>query len=150
MNIILDASAIINGIPINLIKGRLITSPNVIDEIGKRANVIPIERVEQRIPKERFIEKVKKEILKTRDTLSKTDIEIIALALEFKGEIATDDYGIQNIAKKIGINFIPVGEVGIKKVFEWEWYCPACFRKYKGPGVCEVCGTKLKRRVKKS
>ena len=42
----------------------------------------------------------------TKDNLSKADEEVLALALVFEAEIATDDYGIQNVAQKLGINML--------------------------------------------
>jgi len=40
--------------------------------------------------------------------------------------------------------------LGIKEVLEWQHYCPACWKNYPTSGVCGVCGTGLKRKVKKS
>jgi UPF0271 protein len=52
--------------------------------------------------------------------LSKTDIDVIALALQLKEQgysvtVLTDDYDIQNILQRIGIDFTSVKTVGIKR-----------------------------------
>ncbi len=154
--IVLDASAIINGIPMLIVDGLYITSPSVIDEVqSKRGRKtlqkgIDLDLIEQRMPKAEFIEKIREAAEQTKDALSEADIEVLALALEFEAEIATDDYGIQNIAEKLGLKIIPVGEAGIRKVLHWQYYCPACKRKYEMPGLCGVCGTRLKRKAKKT
>jgi len=79
------------------------------------------------------------------------------LALELKDSgltplIVTDDYSIQNVANKIGVEFSSLMTFGIKFRFKWILYCPACYRKYPSDyksKVCEVCGTELKRKPKK-
>ena len=120
------------------------------------------------------IEKGKIEILKPKDVffqeimamskkvgdiknLSLVDKKVLALALELKNKdlvplIVTDDYSIQNVANKIHIEFNSLMTIGIKYRFNWILYCPACFRKYSYDyeyQVCEICGTKLKRKPKK-
>ena len=151
MDIILDSSAIINGFDVDYSLDRLITTPAVVKELGKREVMVDFEKIEERKAKQEFVEEVEKEVETTKDALSKQDVALLALALEFKQSeevsIATDDYGIQNIAKKLGIKFIPVSEAGIKKVFHWQYYCPACKKRYEKFETCDVCGTKLKRKV---
>ena len=86
--------------------------------------------------------------------LSEADIQVLALALELKDKdcnphIVTDDYSIQNVANKLGIQFAPLITFGIRYRFSWTLYCPACFRKYAADHRskrCEVCGTELKRK----
>ncbi len=89
--------------------------------------------------------------------LSEADLQVLALALELKGRglnpvIVTDDYSIQNVANKIGVEFTSLMTFGIKFRFKWILYCPACYRKYPPDykfKVCEVCGTELKRKPTK-
>ena len=86
--------------------------------------------------------------------LSQADIEVLALALQLKslGEnptVVTDDYSMQNVANKLGIEFSPLTTFGIKYRFKWILYCPACRKKYPPdykPKKCEICGTELKRK----
>lgn len=89
--------------------------------------------------------------------LSETDKEVLALALELKTakyepQIVTDDYSIQNVARRLGIEFTSLATFGIRRVLEWMRYCPACHREYPANCTfteCTVCGTKLKRKPRK-
>ena len=102
-------------------------------------------------PDEKFLEEVKNIAKKTGDLekLSKADIQVLALAKELKANIVSDDYNIQNVAKRLGIKFIPVFSKGIKKIFYWKKFCSNC-KKYFNPDLkeCPVCGAKLKRLAK--
>lgn len=147
--LILDTSAIINGIKPGLLKMRLIAPSSVIEEIGDESPRLDLDEVEERNPEKHYKNVIEDKIKKTKDTLSETDKDILALALQYKGRIATDDYGIQNVAKLLDIKFESIREEGIEKVFHWTYYCPACFVEYEKEGTCEICGTKLKRKVKK-
>jgi len=94
---------------------------------------------------------VKKTISGTGDSLSDADISILALANEIGATIVTDDYGIQNIASVMGLDAISAKTEGIEKEFIWGRKCTGCGKKYP-PGkemVCEVCGSPLRRYVKK-
>jgi endoribonuclease Nob1 len=86
--------------------------------------------------------------------LSETDGQVLALALEVKARgdsirILTDDYSIQNVATKLGLEFSVLVTFGIKRVLSWVRYCPACHRtcsaNFKGK-ECPICGTELKRK----
>jgi len=88
--------------------------------------------------------------------LSETDKQVLALALELKTsgnpQIVTDDYSIQNVAKRLEIEFTSLATLGIRRVLEWIRYCPACHREYPANRVsieCDVCGTELKRKPRK-
>ena len=89
--------------------------------------------------------------------LSEADLELLALALElkktgFNPKVVTDDYSIQNVAKQMKIDFIPVTTIGIKRVLKWSRYCPACYKKYNSKyklNKCSICGNILKRKPKK-
>ena len=89
--------------------------------------------------------------------LSETDKQVLALAFELKiatGNplIITDDYSMQNVAKRLGIEFASLATLGIRRVLEWIRYCPACHREYSANHAsveCDVCGTQLKRKPRK-
>jgi UPF0271 protein len=85
--------------------------------------------------------------------LSRTDVSVLALALDLRREgknpvIVSDDYAVQNVAEGAGISYQPLATLGIRQKFSWTFYCPACFRRYAEGEiqVCRVCGTKLKRK----
>ncbi len=95
----------------------------------------------------------KARILGDKIVLSKADTSVLALALDLRKEgkmpvIVSDDYAVQNVAEGFGIAYQPLATLGIRKKFNWIYYCPACFRRYTQPDlqICLVCGTKLKRK----
>jgi len=108
-------------------------------------------------PDDRFIEEVKASASTLGDYsfLSKTDMQVLALALQLKARgykplIATDDYSIQNVARHLGIEYAPLATFGIRRLLKWIRYCPACWRKYPADyksKTCQVCGTELKRKT---
>jgi len=87
--------------------------------------------------------------------LSKADREVLALALDLRESgllpvIVTDDYAIQNVSETLGVEHASLSTFGIAQKFDWIYYCPACFRRYKledAERPCRVCGTRLKRKV---
>ncbi len=84
--------------------------------------------------------------------LSETDIKLIALAVDLRGAglypvILTDDYGLQNMCKVLGIGYRSIGTRGIASVYEWKMTCPACERDFSQGVFCPVCGTKLRKVV---
>jgi UPF0271 protein len=110
-------------------------------------------------PSDEALEKVEECAIEVGDSffLSETDKMVLALALELKTakydpQIVTDDYSIQNVAKRLGIEFISLATFGIRRVLEWMRYCPACHREYPANCAfteCTVCGTELKRKPRK-
>jgi UPF0271 protein len=81
--------------------------------------------------------------------LSKQDLSIIALCLDLKGQIITDDFAISNVAKNLGLKISPVMTRGIKDVGTWVHYCPGCRSNHKNGRECPMCGTPLKRKLLK-
>jgi UPF0271 protein len=89
--------------------------------------------------------------------LSNADKQLLALALDFTQQayhviLLSDDYSMQNVAKRLGIDFRPSNQVGIREIITWETYCSACkgtFSDFKKGEPCPVCGTVLTRRATK-
>ncbi|ODS40178.1 MAG: hypothetical protein A7315_09325 [Candidatus Altiarchaeales archaeon WOR_SM1_79] len=100
-------------------------------------------------------EAIKKVLEKAKDTgdiqsLSGTDADVIALALEKNGTLVSDDYAIQNVATALGINYERIAQEGIKKKLTWIYVCAGCGRKY--PVMkrrCDVCGLGLRKVVER-
>lgn len=103
--------------------------------------------IKVRDPRVESVEKVKETAKETGDIqrLSEADVDVIALALENKAEIVSDDYSIQNLAKILKLRYHTTAQEGIKKQYKWGKVCPSCVLKY---GVesetCKVCGSKLR------
>ncbi len=144
-----------------------VTVPKVYDEIKTismsqvRFNTaIESGKVKIKIPQEEYLNKIRTSANKIGDSylLSETDIQLLALALELKTEgeypeIVTDDYSIQNVAKQNNIDFYALTTFGIRQLLEWIRYCPACYKEYSinsTVNTCQVCGTELKRKPKRT
>ena len=164
--IVLDTSAFIAGFDPLTVPEKQYTVPEVNKELiagsmtWMRFNAaVESGKLTIKTPKGSFFQEIKEASKKAGDMryLSEADLQVLALALELKGSgyspvIVTDDYSIQNVANKIGVEFTSLMTFGIKFRFKWILYCPACYRKYPPDYKskdCEVCGTELKRKPKK-
>jgi UPF0271 protein len=164
--IVLDTSAFIAGFDPLTVPEKQYTVPEVKNELIEgsmlwmRFNAaVESGKLTVKSPKSAVFQEIQEASKKVGDMryLSEADLQVLALALELKGSgyspvIVTDDYSIQNVANKIGVEFTSLMTFGIKFRFKWILYCPGCFRKYPSDykfKVCEVCGTELKRKPKK-
>jgi len=165
--VVLDTSAFLVGFdPLSLSIDQ-VTVPKVKEEI--KANSITLVRLKTAVengrlkvkaPSEEFLKRAKTCAAKVGDSffLSDTDLQILALALElresgFSPQIVTDDYSIQNVATKMGIEFAALATYGIRRLLQWVRYCPACHREYDAnyrATKCIICGTELKRKPRKT
>lgn len=158
--LILDTSALIGGFNPNLEEPKQYIVPKVLEEARSLSTKLKLEtaissgQIKVKEPSDESLATVEKEIEKTNDKVSKTDIELLALAQELReaGEIpniVTDDYAIQNLAELLEIKYSRVAQPGITAIYEWEKKCPSCGRTYeKDIDRCEVCGAKLRRKPK--
>ena len=159
----LDTSAFIAGFDPLSVNDIQYSVPSVRKELAP--NSMPMvrfnaavenRRLRVRPPKPVFLTRVKEASKKVGDVLylSEADFDVLALALELKALghhafVVTDDYSIQNVADQIEVDFASLMTYGIRFRFNWILYCPACYKKYPSDyrfKVCEVCGTKLKRK----
>ncbi len=163
----LDTSALLAGFdPFALVEEQ-VTAPKVEDEITTNSmtylrfkTAVESGRLKVIAPTEEFSNQVQTSASKVGDSylLSETDKQLLALALEYKAkgyspQIITDDYSIQNVAKKLGIDFLALATFGIKRLLEWIRYCPACHKEYPVNSSfkeCQVCGTDLKRKPRRT
>jgi len=154
---VLDASSFIHGYNPSLEKGEHYTTSGVVEEVKSKRDVIYLAleygKLFIREPRRETVERVKKASLETGDNLSQCDMEILALAIDLGGVLYTDDYGLQNVARKLSVPFRPVISRGIREEFTWRLVCRGCKRVYDidyQEEVCEVCGSPLERkRVRK-
>jgi UPF0271 protein len=160
--LVLDTSALIMGLDPLGLEFQSYTVPEVTQELRDQAGpsyrlAISTSSGKLKIqsPTLQSLKRVRDraEALGDRIVLSKADASVLALALDLIGEsgdpiVVSDDYAVQNVAEGIGITYQSLATLGIRQKFEWTYYCPACFRSYSGgeAEVCEVCGTKLKRK----
>lgn len=154
---ILDASAFYAGIPFGSISDCYTTSL-VYDEIKHikknqevLATLLETNRLKIRDPDK---ESTLMAINASKNTgdyqqLSKQDLSIIALGIDLKGQIITDDFAISNVAKNLGLEISPVMTNGIKDVGKWVHYCPGCHSSHKSGNECPNCGSPLRRKLLK-
>lgn len=150
---VLDASAFIYGI---FPDGEIVTPPKVYAEIKDESSALKLELLSGlvvREPEARYVEEVKKEARETGDImrLSVPDTDLLALAAEERAAgkdvaILSDDYAVQNVARKMGLAILPLHQKRIKYKIVWEKRCMGCNRTYTEGDVCEVCGSPLKLR----
>ncbi len=155
-----DTSALIAGFTPSLEKRKQYIVPKVLDEARSMPLKLKLEtamnsgQVRMQQPSQEFVEKVENKVEKTKDHVSPTDIQILALAKELQKagkdpEIITDDYAIQNLAELLNIKYSHVAKPGISEVYEWERKCLACGRRYSEDiEKCRICGSKLIRKPK--
>jgi len=165
--LVLDTSAFVSGFDPFSLSEEQVTVPRVEEEI-KRNSMVKVRfetslesgRVKIKSPSKEFLNQIKISASKLGDSfkLSETDLELLALSLQLKAEgitpqIVTDDYSIQNVATQLGIEFLALATLGIKRLLEWIRYCPACHREYPAnysTKECQICGTTLKRKPRRT
>jgi UPF0271 protein len=151
MKYVIDASAILSGkdLPTDC---ELFSSPKIVDELKhgrmKRQLDFLIESgLKILSPSEKSIAEVVAYAENTGDIarVSEADMEILALAKELNAILLTDDYSIQNIASKMGVEFKGISQEEISKIIKWRIRCKGCGRYWeKMHKVCPVCGSELK------
>jgi UPF0271 protein len=163
----LDTSAFVAGFDPFSVSENQATTPKVQEEIKTKSMIwvrfktaVENGKLKVKTPSEEFLNKARTSAIMVGDSffLSETDTQLLALALELKAagyspQIISDDYSIQNVAAKMGIEFTALATFGIRRLLEWVRYCPACRREYPadyGSTTCIVCGTELKRKPRKT
>ncbi len=153
---VLDASAIIHGYNPVIEEGEHYTTPEVLEEVESKKIIVDqalsFGKLKIMSPNKECIKKVEEIVKKTGDNLSKQDIGILALALNLNAVLYTDDYGIQNVAKKLNIEVRGISFKPTDKDFVWRKVCEGCKKLYPADyeeEVCEICGSPLKRKMVK-
>ncbi|MBZ3935167.1 NOB1 family endonuclease [Methanimicrococcus blatticola] len=140
----------------------MVTIPQVEDEMKSedaalRYDLSKAEGLMVEAVVDTFTDAVKEQAAQTRDIekLSRTDLGVLAKALEYKEKIGddavliTDDFAVQNIATRLGIVVMPVAQRVIKDQIVWQKQCIGCFRHFKDGEECPVCGSPLRKKMKK-
>jgi rRNA maturation endonuclease Nob1 len=160
--VIFDTSSLIHGqLPYLTQFGELWTVPEVINEIKDYETLFKLASLEYFVdkPSENSFKFVKKLCEKFGENLSKTDLKILALAetlkrrfedkdVDLKIKIATDDYGMQNLAKELDLEIIPIAYEGIKEKRKYWKKCLRCLLVYESTLTqCPRCGCEEFKRV---
>jgi UPF0271 protein len=150
MPFVLDATAIRAGVSTQD-RTQWFTIPGVIDEVqrGKVSGDLELAieiSITVMVPGDQARCKIMETAKKTGDDgrLSATDIELLALALELKATIVSDDYSVQNVASILEIP-IKTNLEGIRKIIHWTYRCRGCGRYYeKKESDCPICGAEVR------
>ncbi len=153
--LVLDTSAFFLSIPL---EGNLYTVPRVESELkdlrGKARFAVLLDGgMEIKPPTRKSLKTAKEAAGKCGDlrVLSDTDTELIALALEVKGTLVSDDFAVQNTALALGI---PVQSIIQREAGPrvWQLRCTGCGKYFDQiptkAGDCPICGSALKRKNK--
>lgn len=150
MKAVLDSSALLVGKYPEM--DEMLTTPDVIRELEKKGMTSELRsfievKVRVASPSEEGMGRVMEASLESGDSerLSQTDTGLLALALDERATILTDDYSIQNLAMVLGIEYKGVMFPEITKRVSWRYRCVGCGRSYEDHSdVCEVCGSRLR------
>lgn len=148
---VLDASAFIYGI---VPGGEMETVPAVYAEVKDEISRLKLELMESlKIvePDGRCVARVAEAARKTGDDrrISRADGDLLALALEEKEAgkdvvLMTDDYAIQNVARRLGVRASALRQKKSRGNVIWEMRCTGCGRTFAGGEICPVCGSPLR------
>ena len=151
MRCILDTSFFFYDLTVD---GDLYTTRSVIDELRdlrskSRFDVLCALGLTLAVPSAENIEKVKAASRKSGDAgiVSGTDCDILALALDLKAVLLTDDFAIQNVAGILGVQTTPIIQRKAKRI-QWKYRCSGCGRYFDHDGECLICGSIIKRKLK--
>jgi UPF0271 protein len=155
---ILDATSFYAGIPFAS-QEQSFTTSLVFEEIKhiKKSHdavqaLIDLDRLKIIEPDQENIDFVLEKAKSTGDLseLSKEDISVLALCVQLKGELVTDDYTVSNVAKHFNLKVIPIMTKGISKMLDSVHTCPACNKVFEKISNCPICGSKLKKKLAQS
>ena len=155
---VLDASAIINNPLFSFEeKHRYACTFEVLEELRNiNAKTLAENALKRKLlrvyrPKHKYQKNAVKIVTKKGFTrMSKTDISVLALAMQFRDEkrkfaVLTDDYSIQNFLKILDIAFLPLIQGKIKHPIAFIRYCPVCKKEFNASTLktCPDCGVEL-------
>lgn len=146
---VLDSSAFITGYEPS---GSTATVPSVRDELENssqyRFDAMEGSGMRIEIPGEDSRERVRRAARESGDDteLSETDLYLVATALELDAVLVTDDYAMQNVAERLGVDVEEISQEGITEEREWLYQCQGCGRVYDENQVCPVCGSETTRK----
>ena len=119
------------------------------DESAYRFDALEGSGMHLHIPDEETVERIERAARETGDfdTLSETDIRLIAATFELDGTLVTDDYAMQNVAEKLTVAVELIARDGIEEQRDWNFQCQGCGREFdEKHDRCPICGTELSRK----
>mgnify|MGYP000022827633 CR=1 FL=1 len=129
-----------------------VTLPEVRDELEDtsrfRFDAAVGEGMRLETPSDEAVRAVRDAAKDTGDAsvLSETDTRLIALAHDEEATLVTDDYAMQNVASRLGLETRGAGKDEIEEERDWRYQCVGCGRVYDEKKPCEVCGSETTRK----
>ncbi|MEM0073235.1 MAG: hypothetical protein QW364_01165 [Thermoplasmatales archaeon] len=151
MKVVVDTSSFFYGFVPDR-SNEYLTTKSVFSEIKGKKMMKSIEIrsdfIEIVEPTEASISLIRKKASETGDIfeLSSTDIDVLALALDKKATLLTNDLAIQNVCRSIGINYDSFKGKKITTRIEWGYRCIGCGRRFTVKlKECPHCGSELRK-----
>ncbi|WP_459191213.1 NOB1 family endonuclease [Halosimplex sp. J119] len=147
---VLDASAFINEYHTTEQQATVpMVREELEDESAYRYDAMEGSGMHIHIPDEETVERIERAARETGDldTLSETDIRLVAAAFELDGHLVTDDYAMQNVAEKLEVAVELIAREGISEQRDWQFQCAGCGREFdENHDRCPICGSELSRK----
>jgi UPF0271 protein len=119
------------------------------DESAYRFEALEGSGMHLHIPDEETVERIERAARETGDfeTLSETDIRLVAATFELDGTLVTDDYAMQNVSEKLNVTVELIERDGIDEQRNWNFQCQGCGREFdENHDRCPICGSGLSRK----
>ena len=119
------------------------------DEHAYRFDAMEGAGMEIHLPADETVDRVRRAAGETGDVgeLSDTDTRLLATAFELDATLVTDDYAMQNVAEKLGIEVQVIAHDGIEERRDWIFQCAGCGREFdEEKERCPICGSDLTRK----
>jgi len=127
---VLDANVFIHGASRRLQDAFTtpVTVPAVTAELesrdaGRRLDVDAIPVYE---PAPEYVQRITAQVESLMEDLSETDVQVLALALERDAVVVSDDYGVQNVAASMDIDYEGFLQEEITEQIQWQYRCTNC------------------------
>jgi UPF0271 protein len=134
--------------------GEIVAPPSVVEELADLRSKLRLEALlasglSVRPPPGESLERVARAAGETGDSprLSRADTDLLALALDCGATVVSDDYAVQNVALRLGLEVRGILQRKARPR-RWKFRCPGCNRRYAAAGLCPDCGSPLKRTLK--
>lgn len=116
--VVLDSTCFIELPHLPPIEGGLFTTGLVLGELRSPQALSRFERVREGIavrnPSKESLASARRAAESVGDRrLSPADLSVLALAIELRAAVATDDYSLENACKAAGVEFLPMARPGI-------------------------------------
>lgn len=162
--VVLDASAFYAGTAFlaagsGYNKGNFVTTSSIVEEVGhiKKSHaaldaLLDSGNLAIIDPDEASTSTIVAAAKKTGDyaRLSRADLSVLALALQMRATLVSDDYAAANVATALQIKVEMSSGKGIRERRKYMTHCSACGRAFSpDEKECPLCGNALKRKYKK-